>query len=363
MAYLSTQQKGRPNIVDEVTSNVSATLNPLTGLAWLFACLLGVSIVAGSLSYQPDGRINLLWVWLLWAFLPAIGSVSALVLATCGGRRPWLFRWWGRSHSWYPDRRSRWRMLWQLQVWWCGVSASMLVTYGLFLLFTDLSFGWSSTLVTDPGQIHALTQVLAAPWESVWPAASPDREVVAATQFQRIDPAPPDVQMSAAWWPFLLASLLVYNFLPRAFLAVAFYWRWRALAQHTVAVKTQVRADERKPVARPLPEDALRRWQDSPLLAWEVVLPEADVCLGVGTWAEDQAAMDTVLASSPTRLCWWVEAERTPVAELADCIARADSEGVAEQGLYVQTSAATDRLRHIASWRAFAREHDLIWLT
>ncbi|MEX1057527.1 MAG: DUF2868 domain-containing protein [Natronospirillum sp.] len=338
-------------------------MRPIPIRAWLLSVLLGAVIVFGSLSYQPDGRINILWVWVVWALLPALGSVLALGLALWGGRQPWLFRWGQQVHAWYPTRRTRWQMLWQVQWWWCTVAISMVLTYSIFLLFTDLAFGWSSTLITEPAPVTRLVNVLAWPWHTFWPTAAPSAEIVTATQFMRIDPMTGNTGMAVAWWPFLLASLLVYNLLPRALLAAVFYWRWRTLVQPSVSVVAPGVGVRSTSVEPPAQTDTLTHWNVVPKVAWEFAPPEANLSLGSGSWLADQQALDDLLTTRPSRLCWWVVAERAPVAELADCMALARTQGVQTQGLYVQCSASTDAQRHLASWDAFARQHGLIWLT
>ena len=108
-----------------------------------------------------------------------------------------------------------------------GVGA--LVATLAFVVFTDLAFGWSTTLDVSASAVHRWTRVLAAPWASIWPAANPSLELVEATRFfhvaleDRIHAVDPIVY--GGWWPFLVMSILSCAVLPRALMmgAVSFW--------------------------------------------------------------------------------------------------------------------------------------------
>ena len=107
---------------------------------WPLAVLAGLVIAAGSLSYAPYGRINILWVWLIWAGLPTLGSLVSVLLTPLASRQPWLFRWGRGTPHWYPTPVQRLHMIWLVQLVWCLVAVGMLIGYLLLLLFSDLEF-------------------------------------------------------------------------------------------------------------------------------------------------------------------------------------------------------------------------------
>ena len=97
----------------------------------------------------------------------------------------------------------------------------------------DPAFGWRSRLI-DAGEMHAVARVVAAPWSRIWPEALPTSEEVEATEHSSLapgdaSPRPGRSPVWAAWWPFLVASFVVYGLLPRLLLRVAAGWRTRAL--------------------------------------------------------------------------------------------------------------------------------------
>lgn len=107
-----------------------------------------------------------------------------------------------------------------IQVFGIAFNQAVAGTLFFLVLFTDLTFSWGTTLEVEPEQIHAITSVLALPWAGYLPEASPTLELVEATRFARIESAfvgdePGAALRAGGWWPFLLASLLTYGFLPR----------------------------------------------------------------------------------------------------------------------------------------------------
>jgi hypothetical protein len=64
-------------------------------------------------------------------------------------------------------------------------------------------------------------QIASAPWSPFWPDAQPSLELVETTRHFRASGAPHihafDPIQYGGWWPFLIASLVCYGFVPRLF--------------------------------------------------------------------------------------------------------------------------------------------------
>ncbi len=330
---------------------------------WPLAVIAGIVIAGGSLSYAPYGRINILWVWLIWAGLPALGSLFSLLFILVGSNRPWLFRL-GRNHlRWYPTPGQRLHMIWLVQMLWCLVALGMLMGYLVLLLFSDLAFGWSSTILEDRNTISRAVHWLALPWWSLWPAAVPTESLVAATQYQRVVPGEGDPAMAGQWWRFLMASLLLYNLLPRAVLAGIFYGRWWWSTREELTVRGNASVGARGDSDAPFREDVVDHWRSAVPVHWEYPASGDVISFGEASWSEDENTMAKLLERRPDGLLWQVKAERSPVAELADLIALARGRGINRQALWVHSGVATDPARHLASWHVFARQHGLVWIT
>ena len=99
-----------------------------------------------------------------------------------------------------------------------GYFSGALLTMLTLIVFSDLVFGWSTTLEVQAAQLRSLTSTMALPWSWAWPAADPSLELIHNSQYFRAAAAVEDVTALAAlgrWWPFLLMSVLVYGWLPR----------------------------------------------------------------------------------------------------------------------------------------------------
>ncbi len=115
---------------------------------------------------------------------------------------------------------------------------------GLYLvLFSDLAFGWSTTLELEASRFHALIQALASPWAQWLPAAAPSLELVETTRFFRFkeggfpgapSPLGTDVLTLGGWWPFLMAAIVVYGLGPRLLTWGFARWRVRAACHESI---------------------------------------------------------------------------------------------------------------------------------
>ena len=111
----------------------------------------------------------------------------------------------------------------QVFVWsqWLGsaFAAGVLIATLAFVVFTDLAFGWSTTLDVEPASVHRFVRLAASPWAGLWPEASPPLELVETTRHFRVSNEEHihfvDPIHFGGWWPFLVASLAFYGLLPR----------------------------------------------------------------------------------------------------------------------------------------------------
>jgi hypothetical protein len=99
----------------------------------------------------------------------------------------------------------------------------------VFVAFTDLAFGWSTTLEIAAADVHPWVRLMASPWAGLWPAASPPLELVESTRFFRVAADDHDHLIDpilfGGWWPFLVMSIATYCVLPRAVVSLLL-WHW-----------------------------------------------------------------------------------------------------------------------------------------
>ncbi|MEM6553637.1 MAG: DUF2868 domain-containing protein [Planctomycetota bacterium] len=105
---------------------------------------------------------------------------------------------------------------WQIITWSQTLAiafhAAALAAFLQLVLFTDLAFGWATTLDLGPESFHTLTAWIALPWS--WLGfANPSWTLVHDSRFFRGQPF--DANGLQAWWPFVLMVMLTYGILPR----------------------------------------------------------------------------------------------------------------------------------------------------
>jgi hypothetical protein len=152
---------------------------------------------------------------------------------------------WPAARSGAAARFARWQLLYWSQ--WFGVCYSIgaLSTAFLLVVFTDLAFGWSTTLDVEATRAQRIAEVIATPWAFWLPAAVPDAALVADSRYFRLEGVP-RTQIPAGrltgWWPFVLMALIVYGLLPRVLLLALARWRLAAATRALLLDDTAVRA-------------------------------------------------------------------------------------------------------------------------
>jgi hypothetical protein len=204
--------------------NVWNLLLAFVGVQLLLLALLGASF------FLPLAAVG----------APALGLVRSAVAAlyprlaarALRGGAPRAEEWrtlWHRVRT----RRSLyhavepWLLLSVTQAFGVAFNLGVLAAVLRLVVFTDVAFGWSTTLVElDASRFHALAGALAWPWRALWPEAVPSEALVEATRYSHLAggyaiagrSAHPEVV--GGWWRFLVAALLVYGLLPRVLLLV-----------------------------------------------------------------------------------------------------------------------------------------------
>jgi hypothetical protein len=238
-------------------------------VAWVVGLLLGGGLAGTWLSGGGAEPVNAPLFWagtvgvqllllvamlLGWVFRRRLGGSAGAVAAV------WqrLVRWGGRglAHALPGERRD------ELRAWWARVAQRepalrplialpaaaatqrfamafnlglLLAMVGLHLPLEDLRFGWQSTYPVSAAQVHAVLRVVAAPWHWMSAAALPTTAQVAATRYVQGQLATTLPAGAAhAWWPFLVASVVVYGLLLRLLMLALLQW---AQARHVARLR------------------------------------------------------------------------------------------------------------------------------
>jgi hypothetical protein len=205
------------------------------GLGGLGLCL-GSLAAYGVLTGDADGRVNLLLLLLLFAFVPVVGLLLSLFLLVKGGGKGlagWILKipLWPRhlilslSRLGLTHSREFW-LFYQTQIVAVSFSVGCLLLYLLLLLGSDITFVWRSTLL-EPGDLLPALTAIGLPWR-FWPEAQASLALIEQTRDFRLDSAgmpPPAVGL---WWKYILATQLAYNLLPRSLMLLVARHKYRA---------------------------------------------------------------------------------------------------------------------------------------
>ncbi|NJN52642.1 MAG: DUF2868 domain-containing protein [Gammaproteobacteria bacterium] len=100
-----------------------------------------------------------------------------------------LLRWHvGRAAA---SRFAKWQVLHWSQTAAVAFNTGAVVTALVLVTFTDLAFGWSSTLDLSAQELHTWIAMLAKPWAGIVPAAVPSPELIDASRFFASSSPPP----------------------------------------------------------------------------------------------------------------------------------------------------------------------------
>jgi hypothetical protein len=139
---------------------------------------------------------------------------------------------WAAPRSMAARRVSRWQMLYWSQIAAVGFNIAAISTAVVLIAFTDLAFGWSTTLDVDARVATRVVSTIAAPWEWWAPDAVPDAALVEQSRYFRLEGgapfAPNSPRTLAAWWPFSLLAICTYGLLPRLLFCLVAGWRLNA---------------------------------------------------------------------------------------------------------------------------------------
>ncbi len=309
-------------------------------LRWISAALVlaglffGATAAWGALSFQPQGRINVVAVLALLVLLPTLLLVFALLnalparlrraLPLIGAEREgggllqparWALRALPQSARESLDAVfargvsverlaapiQRWLLLSASQGAAVAFQVGALSAAIALVVFSDLSFGWSTTLRVEPATAHGIASALATPWAALWPDAVPSLALVEQTRFFRIasKPSPAlDPELFGQWWRFVVAALVVYGLIPRVvFFAVASVRLRASLTRATIDA----------PGARGL----LERMRDPLVELGHVGRDEA--IAGVGLGADETIPLDSSpWPDAPVVVSWSEAIESSP---------------------------------------------------
>lgn len=189
-------------------------------IACYIGCAIGFVLSVALLQGDEAGRVNILFLMLLFVLLPIAGTIL-LIISLLGKQVTSLQKF--KAAILLPGIKlgaapasshiERLTIIYHSQYAAVGWALGSVLALLLLLLFTDINFVWRSTLLS-PENLLPVLQWVAFPWY-FWEAAQPSMSLLSATQDSRLV-AHQEVSIAfGQWWPFILASQLFYAFMLR----------------------------------------------------------------------------------------------------------------------------------------------------
>jgi len=192
-------------------------------LAFLIAFITTVGLMMGD----QYGRVNLLYLLLIFVFVPVTSlfitlycaffksqfNLSVLFLQLPLWPRDWLDT---TGELQKAKSRKPW-LFYQSQKIALMLSVGALAAFFCTLLLSDISFVWRSTLLSAE-HVFPLLQTVALPWSFI-ETAQPLMEHVLSSQDSRLSTSA-ELIGTGVWWRYILMAQLFYVLLPRTVLFV-----------------------------------------------------------------------------------------------------------------------------------------------
>lgn len=370
----------------EFATRLSRGRGIVTFLMLLMGALAGAGVGVAVLRYDGTWPVNIITVFAALVLLQIVLIALTLILmlpgvpgfralqSLLGGLNPGTLAAalysraarqadqrasllvWHEARGPAAARFARWQMLTWSQCAAVAFNIAALVCAFALIAFTDLAFGWSTTLRLDSHDMLRLAQLIAAPWREFWPAAVPSVELIEHSQFFRLASSPPTPIAASeltGWWPFLLAAIITYGLLPRCCLLMLASIRLRAATRKLLLDDPRVRAlldrmnvaevhlgSDVKEAAAVFPDaeaqSAPALSGDAVLIVWSgaLLLPDAGPWAskhlrwralelfeaGNRTIAADEAVIERVAALQPNAVIVYVRGWEAPLLDLQDFI-------------------------------------------
>ena len=315
--YLALDQEGAAAMERLPGRRFGLALKRLAPLLLLVGLTLGMLLAFSFLSYHGTTPVNVALFYAVFILIPlgfTLAGGVTLIRPSAHHRLPWTVRrllFWilGRMGESGKGDDPLIRGLAQGQgvLFWPVFTLSSLLGTGLAagilggtlfkILISDLAFGWQSTWLTSPAQVHDLVVLLAGPW--AWtgaPWAHPGLAEIAGSRILLKEGlAHLSTQDLVSWWPFLCWSIGIYTLVPRMLLLAGGVWAGRrARAAHDLGQPMY-----RKLLARMQSPAVDIRFQPDPVTPAQPVAPQTPVSEGMSS-APSEVATPVVESPPPS---------------------------------------------------------------
>lgn len=312
--------------------------------------MLGAAAMAGALGYSGQAPVNLWLVLLLFALIPLLLTCATTIKLAASSfqthaiNKPsaptiiahWLQKQLSKhlriSLQAFTGQTANYWLLYRIQAMSIAFQAGAMISFVAILLFKDIAFGWSSTLIKSPESVTAFFYYFSLPWQSL--LGAPTAELITQSQFFYHQGANPTT--TTPWWPHLLFALFFYGLAPRVFLWHGLKLMTNRRFKHELATSSVIsqlfntvqmssHAAKLPPKGEPLPTPEIQPLisleHDAQLLNWQQHhSPLALHTLGSQSWQDDEQWLQNfTFSEAPIYVA--ISEEQTPTAEFSDLLA------------------------------------------
>ena len=208
---------------------------------------------------DDEGRVNLMYLLLVYLVIPLIGGLVSVISLLRGkglnvARVLRHLPFWSKTQLGFLHKLRQlhlekpWFFV-QSQAAALAYSLASLLVFMVLLLVTDLNFVWRST-VLNAENLFPVLKFIALPWFYL-EAAQPSLDVLRATQDSRLATDYGDITAFGQWWPFVMATQIFYAFLLRSILLLIGKAWLRAKIRNDIEYKLNTQSGEHSTLDKP----------------------------------------------------------------------------------------------------------------
>ena len=347
------------------------------------ALFVGSFVMIAALNYSLKAPINLWLIFGLFSMLPLSMTLISAIGVLCQQRRSTIelpamaglvFRSVKLPANWktYGQLVAAWA-IWQAQSLALLSSVGALAGFFLVALFRDLSFGWSSTLITETDSMQVLFYYFSLPWN--WLVALPSEEIISASRYFQNMPLS-DPNAGRHWWATVVMAILCYGIVPRVLLQQWLRLRFNKTLQADIEnsgdlerfihgcqrIRSVLPAEAEKPGDKTCAQSAVNFRSNYQFLTWQLAFknPAIHYQLGIQPWRDDVEWIRQHASHFSLPVMLLASVYQTPTGELADCIELLKEQGC-QINIALQATQSCNQAFNSAyrSWQYFAQQQGL----
>jgi len=254
------------------------TLRHIVVISVIMFFLMGIATSASLLKYssQPVNVLYFLSVSLLFPLIGIFLSIFSFIEITTSKHTImidflplyWLYKLFKKEKTYaisIPQKLLKSYILYISQ--YISISFYLGILSGLIFIisFSDVVFGWSSTLHISANELHKIMEYISYPWHNLFPWAVPSIELIDKSRFFNLAKwNPNDVLLVGQWWKFLAMTIIFYGIFLRVIFILPFKFYYQKIEKDIILQNYEVLSLLRK-ICEPVIETNTQK-EENPLV-------------------------------------------------------------------------------------------------